>query len=76
MSVTVSGKTLIDHDGTRGRRQQAFIVPLRAGTHSVRVEFDHAEKEARVNLVVFRYKDEDPRWWKSKVFELAADAKN
>lgn len=76
MRVAVSGKTLIDHDGTHGRRQQACIVPLHAGTHSVRVEFDHAEKEARVNLVVFRYKDEDPRWWKSKVFELAADAKN
>ena len=76
MRVTVSGVQLIDHDGSQGHHQYAFIVPLRAGTYSVRVEFQHAAKASDVNLLVFPYGSGDSEWWKSELLRLVGEKKS
>jgi predicted alpha/beta superfamily hydrolase len=68
--LSLSGKTLIDVDASHGRRDQAFVVPLRRGAYHARLEFRHPTAASDVKLTVFQSKQGETAWWKNRFAQV------
>jgi len=69
--LSLSGKVLVDIDATHGRRERAYVVPLRRGQYHARLEFRHPTAESGVRLTVFQCKEGESAWWKNRLFRLS-----
>jgi predicted alpha/beta superfamily hydrolase len=58
----IDGKKLIDIDSTNEQKHRAFVVPMRAGIYTVRVEFLRASKNSRLDFHLHQYKDDGSGW--------------
>jgi predicted alpha/beta superfamily hydrolase len=70
-TLTLSGKPLLDADGSKGRRENSIVVPLQRGVYRTRLEFRHPTKTAGVELSVFQNHDGEERWWKNELFKVS-----
>jgi predicted alpha/beta superfamily hydrolase len=70
--LSVAGRRLIDNDGARGHSKQAFILPLQLGVYRMRVEFQRAANTGDIDIAVFQCKDDQPEWWKNRLFNLSS----
>ena len=71
----ISGKLIIDEDGSHGRNHFAFIAPLRKGSYPIRAEFRHSSKDADFEVAVFQSKDDASIVWNNKVYSLSGASK-
>ena len=69
--LSLSGKVLIDVDASHGRREQAYVVPLRRGWYHARLEFRHPAAASHVRLTIFQCKEGELAWWKNRLFRVS-----
>jgi predicted alpha/beta superfamily hydrolase len=61
-TLTVSGKKLIDIDGSEGCQHRVYAVPLRAGIYPVRVNFIRTSKNSMLDFHFHQFKDDGTGW--------------
>ncbi|HSC09478.1 MAG TPA: alpha/beta hydrolase-fold protein [Rhodanobacteraceae bacterium] len=69
--LSLSGKVLVDVDASHGRREQAYVVPLRRGGYHARLEFRHPAAGSHVRLTVFQSREGESAWWRNRLVRIS-----
>ncbi|HEY2394740.1 MAG TPA: alpha/beta hydrolase-fold protein [Rudaea sp.] len=69
--LSLSSKSLVDVDASKGHREQVYVVPLQRGRYHARLVFRHASRTSAVRLTVFQCRDDESRWWKNVLFRVS-----
>jgi predicted alpha/beta superfamily hydrolase len=66
----IGGKLIIDIAGIPGSISQSYVVPLKKGIYSVRLELLRKKDAHDIQLLVFRTKTGNDDWWKTQFLKL------
>ena len=61
--LRLGNTVLISNEGPDDQRMRSFLAPLRAGSYPLSVDFVTATEHPSLYLAVFRYADDQPKWW-------------
>ncbi|MEP6485344.1 MAG: alpha/beta hydrolase-fold protein [Rudaea sp.] len=60
--ISIAGKTIIDAPHSTDHKYQGFVVPMKAGTYTVRYTFLHDAKDFDIDVHLFQFKDDAIGW--------------